>query len=377
MANEPHAKYRVGVIGGGRKGTQHARAYALNPSTEVVAIADNDQENLDLFCSRFKVPGYSDYREMLSKERIEIAAPVLPVKPNPDVVLACAQADVKAILCEKPLAASLEDADRLVEACQSRGIKFGAGDMDRNLPQYWQTKELIDSGEIGEVLNITFMYGSGTEMSGGGCQIFSLMRLFAGDADVAWTIGWVADDPASDYDQGVAGYVRFVNGIEAFMQRSAGATREFEVRCTRGVIRNDGTHLHVSKAGDGGGRPGSVELEELDGLFSEPVHGAGFASHFDEDGWTWPGDRQVATVQSIVDALEQNIEPRSSGDNGRKVLEIAIGLRESHRQGHAPVRFPLEDRTLKIMPHDWRYLNKKPLWGREKYMPQVLGQTKQ
>ena len=377
MATESHAKYRVGVIGAGRKGTQHARAYALNPSTEVVAIADNDQENLDLFRSRFDVPGYNDYQDMLSKENIDIVAPILPVKPNPEVVLACAQSRVKAILCEKPLAASLEDADRLVGICQSRGIKFGAGDMDRNLPQYWQVKELIDSGELGEVLNITFMYGSGHEMSGGGCQIFSLMRLFAGDADVAWTIGWVADDPVSDYDQGVAGYVRFVNGIEAFMQRKAGATREFEVRCSGGVIRNDGTHLHISKAKEGNGRPGSMKLEEIDNLFDEPVHGSGFASHFDEHGWTWPGDRQVATVQSIVDALEQDIDPRASGDNGRKVLEIAIGLRESHRRGHVPVRFPLEDRTLKIMPHDWRYLNKKTLWGREKYMPQVLGQTKQ
>ena len=57
--------YRVGVIGCGRKGTSHARAYALNPATEVVAAADTDAENLALFCERFGVPGYADYREML------------------------------------------------------------------------------------------------------------------------------------------------------------------------------------------------------------------------------------------------------------------------------------------------------------------------
>ena len=46
-------------------------------------------------------------------------------------------------------------------------------------------------------------------------------------------------------------------------------------------------------------------------------------------GGDGPGDRNVASVQSIIDALEQDIEPRGSGDNGRKVLEIAIALRES------------------------------------------------
>ena len=119
------SNYRVGIIGCGRKGTGHARAYALNPLTEVVAVADTDSENLDLFCKRFDVPGYRDYHEMLEKERIDIAAPILPVRPNPGVVIDCADAGVRAILCEKPIAATLHDADRMVETCRKKGIKFG------------------------------------------------------------------------------------------------------------------------------------------------------------------------------------------------------------------------------------------------------------
>ena len=243
------AKYRVGVIGCGRKGGSHARAYALNPLTEVVAFADTDSENLELYCEYYGVPGYSDYREMLEKEQIDIAAPILPVRPNPEVVIGCAEAGVRAILCEKPIAATLADADRMVEACQSRGIKFGSGDLDRNLPQYWKALEIIESGELGEVKSINFIGGSGTEMSGGGCQLFSLMRMFAGDADVAWVIGWVADDPESDHDQGVAGYLRFTNGIEAFMHRETDARgRGFEVSCSRGVFRSNNSLLSLWKA---------------------------------------------------------------------------------------------------------------------------------
>ncbi len=363
------SQYRVGLIGCGRKGTQHARAYALNPATQVVAGADTDPENLELFCQRFGVPGYRDYREMLEKERIEIAAPILPVRYNPEVVLGCAAAGVKAILCEKPIAASLEEADRMVEACRARGIKFAAGDLDRNFPDYWKARQFMDAGELGQVRSISLLYGSGTEISGGGCQILSLMRLFAHDAEVDWVIGWVAGDPSSDEDQGMAGYVRFVNGIECCIHRQANAKNGIEVLCTRGVFFSDGFFLHLWKAPEGVERPTWTALEKVEGLFPPTsIYGT---RDYDEEGWKWPGDRNMASVQSMVEALQNDIEPRSSGENGRKVLEIAIALRESHRQGHVPVKLPLADRSLKIVPHEGRWENKKEVYGREWYDAQM------
>ncbi len=86
------AKYRVGLIGAGRKGTQHARAYMMDERVEVVAVADGDPENLALFQQRTGVAAYADYREMLEKQAIDIAAPILPVSANPEVVIGCAEA---------------------------------------------------------------------------------------------------------------------------------------------------------------------------------------------------------------------------------------------------------------------------------------------
>ena len=77
--------YRVGAIGCGRQGTVQMRAYNLHPNTEVVAAADPDQENLELFCKRFGVPGYTDYKDMLLKERIDIAGAIEGVESN-DIV---------------------------------------------------------------------------------------------------------------------------------------------------------------------------------------------------------------------------------------------------------------------------------------------------
>ena len=51
----------------------------------------------------------------------------------------------------------------------------------------------------------------------------------------------------------------------------------------------------------------------------------------------------------------------------RKVLEIAIALRESHRLGHRPVDLPVEDRSLKLYPRESRWLNKKEVFGKDRY----------
>ena len=66
-----------------------------------------------------------------------------------------------------------------------------------------------------------------------------------------------------------------------------------------------------------------------------------------------------------------DIEPRSSGDNGRIVLEMAIALRESERRGFSPVKLPLEDRGLKIIPARSRLHYKKEVYGKEWYAEQM------
>src|SRR5262249_37192278 len=160
-----------------------------------------------------------------------------PVKPNPSVVIGCAESGsgLKAIFCEKPMATSLEEADRMVEACRSRGILFAAGDMYRNYPQLWKARAMIDAGELGAVESMN-LYQATDEISGGGCQGLSVMRMFARDSEVDWVTGWVKGDPASDEDQGAGGYVRFKNGIECFIHSNRGAKQGIEVLCSKGVF---------------------------------------------------------------------------------------------------------------------------------------------
>ena len=371
MAVPPH---KVAIIGVGRKGTSHARAYMLHPRCEVIAAADPDPQNLDLFQRRFGVSNvYSDYRDLLANERIDIAAPILPVSVNPEVVIACAQAGVRAVFSEKPIAASLEEADQMVEECRSRGIPFACGDAWRNLPQFWQFKSMIDDGEVGEVRSIN-IYHPHDEISGGGCQSLGVMRLMAGDADVEWVTGWVRGDPFDEEDQGMGGVVRFSNGIDAFIHMNPVGKLGIEVNTSRGVFFSDWKTFRLwLNLEDGRPFGDGWPDNEVYGAFEDADNPD---DEFGDDGLRLPGYRQTASVDAIVRALEEGREPWTSGDNMRKALEIGVALRESHRRGHAPVRLPIEDRSLRILPHAGRWLNKKQVYGEEWYAEQMAAKTR-
>ena len=347
--------YRVGIIGCGRKGHGHARGFEGNPRTEIAAAAEPDHANLEIFLDRFPVKGYGDYRKLLVQEDLDIAAPILPVKSNPQVVIDCAAAGVKAIYCEKPMAASLEESDAMVEACAGRGIALASGDAYRTMPQHWKVKALIDSGALGAVQSINLCQST-TEISGGECQGLSVLRLFADDADVEWVTGWCGRDPWDDEDQGMGGYVKFANGVDAFIHSKRTPLEGIEVLCSKGVYHTNwnGGHLWRGEA------------------YGELMEDEDFVEEFGTEGWMEPsGTRQRAGIQSIVDALDQGIEPRCSGANMRKVLEIAIGLRQSHRNDFAPIAFPIQDRSLKIIPNKSRFLNNKETLGEAAYAEQI------
>ena len=381
MSNTGEAKYRVGVIGIGRAGTSRARAFDMHPLCRVTAIADTDAENLELGCKRFGASGYSTYEEMFAKEEIDIAMPVLPVNANAGAVIAAAQAGVKAIFCEKPLTASLADADRMVEECRSRGVHIGAGVMVSSHRDYIRAYEMVTAGELGPVERIN-LYDINNQ---GGCHGLNLLRKFAGKAPVEWVSGWVGGDAHSDneepYEEGntgfgpVGGHVHFANGVEGFSHFDNVRWRGIEVVGRNGVLynwNNTGLGLRMFK---GEGDPQRrEELKEVEGLFEE--HRVD-PREYDVDGWPYPGDVMMGIVAAIVESLEEGTELKiTTADDLRHALEIAIALRQSARQGHAPIKLPLEDRSLVMYPEKWRWHYKKELWGRERYMEQMNEQHK-
>ncbi len=369
QGNEKRRPYQVGLIGTGIMGTNHGIGYMLNSQTELHAVADSDPENLERFAHRFGITNtYSSYEEMFEKEDLDIAAPILPARPNPDAVIAAARAGVRAIFCEKPISASLEEADRMVAETSARNIPWAAADGMRNLPQFWQIKDMIDSGELGEVrtINIYLSTGDGRgEIWGANCQDLSVARLFANDADVDWVVGWVKGDPFDDVDQAMGGHIRFENDVECFVHMRAESRRGIEIITSKGMVFSDFQTFRVWKLDDG-----FQETPRLGNLVELPDAVADSALNdmpYDEHGWRYPGNRMKASIQAIVDCLDKGVPPKCSGENMAKVLEIVIALRESHRRGYVPVKLPLEDRSLRIEPLPYRWINRREVFGQTRY----------
>ena len=370
-------EHRIAVIGCGSHGTRLARAFELQPNCGVVCGANHGREGLDLFCERFGgVTGYQDYRQMLAEEEFEIALLGLPVTVNPEVVIACAEKGIAGVFSEKPVATSLAEADRAVEACASRGIPWSAGDMFRNAPEIWKARRLVEAGEIGDVQSINIYGCGGNQMSGQGCRQLSDGFMFADDADVEWVVGAVDGDPAdaelgridehSDNDQGIAfGILGFANGITAHLHRNIAARNGIEVLGSEGVL-----YIGQSRVGKFWHRDGK-ELKFAGSLFPDPDPAQTALHQYDEEGWEIPRTRMTDSVEAFLEAVDNGIPVKCSGADMRKALEVAIAIRESHRRGVVRVDLPLEDRTLKIIPSARRHIGRRESEGTEAFLNSI------
>jgi hypothetical protein len=146
---------------------------------------------------------------------------------------------------------------------------------------------------------------------------------------------------------------------------------------TKGVIFSQNTTslgLRLFKSNSGGAPDSWKDLEEMDGVFKSdtlPERG------YDQDGWIDPGEVMIGIVNEIVEYLENEIPiGATKGDDMRHALEAAIGMRESARNGHMPVKFPIQDRNLRMLPEKSRWFYKKTLIGDDAYM-EALSKQKQ
>ena len=149
-------KYRVGIIGCGGIGGNYATAFQqLRDRVEVVAACDILEEKVSAFVEQFEIPSaYTDMQQMLSKEGLDIVGVTTHNREHVEPTIAAAQAGAKAILCEKPMALNMRDADRVVEACERSGTKLAIDHTMRFEPNWRRVKQMVDEGVIGRLLHM-------------------------------------------------------------------------------------------------------------------------------------------------------------------------------------------------------------------------------
>ncbi len=193
-------KYRVAVVGGaGTWGRRYLHAYANHPDCETVALVDRARDRRQTLSDHYGIETvYDTLDELLAATSPDIVSAVIPVSGNPEAVIACAEAGVKVVSCEKPISATLHQADEMVRICRERGTVFGCGSVYSGIPYLTDTLDWIRAGHLGRLTGATIPGGLPHEVSGGACVQLTLLRLLTG-MDVDWVEGWILP-PEPGYD---------------------------------------------------------------------------------------------------------------------------------------------------------------------------------
>ena len=146
-------KLHIAIVGAGHRAWAHIQALKALPEFEIVAVADPTPENLDHSLSLIggKPATYSDYKKMLA-ERTDLDG-VIVITPNflhADVTVAALSHGIN-VLSEKPMATTVDDANRMIAAAEKSGKILQIGQQNRFNPLYVKMNELVRAGDIGEV----------------------------------------------------------------------------------------------------------------------------------------------------------------------------------------------------------------------------------
>ena len=298
--------------------------------SELVAVASRSIEKAEAYAKQWNIPrAFGSYEAMLADPDIDVIYNPLPNRLHAEWTIKAAQAG-KHVLCEKPLAVTVDEVDAVRAAAEQAGVVVAEAFMYRHHPQTLKVKELVDSGAIGR---LRLVRGSFT---------FNLAR----EADVRL-------DPAlsggSIWDVGCypIGYARFVVGaepIEVFGWRVIGSTGVDEVFAGQMRFLSD-----VYAQFDCGFRApyrAHVEIVGSEGTISVPnpfKPGVDEQFHLthDDDVQTIaiPGQElYLGEVEDMADAILLGKAPRVSLTDSRgNVASIAALLRSAHEGRPVPV----------------------------------------
>lgn len=144
---------KAAVIGVGSIGQNHARVYRELADVKLVAVSDNDEETAKRIGNRLAVDYVTDYVKLLDEYQPDLVSVSVPTVYHYDVALQAIERGIH-VLVEKPIAATLEQADELIAAAKANNVKLTVGHIERFNPAIQELKRRIDAGEIGDVFRI-------------------------------------------------------------------------------------------------------------------------------------------------------------------------------------------------------------------------------
>ncbi len=360
-------KYRVGIIGS----TQHGgyghgldTAFKDPDRFTMAAVADDDPTGLAATGKRLAVTNlYADYRDMLAKEHLQIVS-IGPRWLTDRVAMVTAAADAGChIFLEKPMAATLHDADAMLAACQRAKVKCALAHQLRTMPPVRQAFADIRASKYGKVLRLFAQptddtRGGGEELIVHGTHFFDLMislvgpprwvsaHLAVGDRDATpddkkagrEPVGPIAGDSAAvmiGFDHGIRGFWNSTAGLNQH-----GAVYGLTIQCEQATVsmRPKGdVFIYPSPAIEPENDKRAWEKIWVEDWHFTPEHKPAPLNDFILRG-------NQTLVRELIAAIEQDTEPTASLRDAVLVTEIIQGAYASHFAGGRRLPIPLTER---------------------------------
>lgn len=317
------------VIGAGSQGRVHADGYLGVPGVSLVALADLDEAAAGRLARETGVSRiYRDYRELLKTARPEIVSICTPPASHLEITRAAVAAGVRAIHCEKPIALSYGDAVEMAALAAEAGVQLTFNLQRRFEPVQRYGRELLEAGEIGEVVTIE---GYCPNLFDWGTHILDLILFHRGDAPASWVTGQI-DVTVNRYVYGAfvetasLTQIGWPDGVRAIVSTG---------REPHTPVLNLENNLGLIIQGTGG-RMDLRGSRCLVRRFGKPD--LVYASPFATDPRTW--DRGVdpsitastgEAVRDLVESLETGREPVLSAERAKRGAELLFATYESSR----------------------------------------------
>ena len=319
------ARYRVGIIACGGIARSHARGWQGAEAVEIAALADSNPEALAEFGETYRVPEkqrYLDYREMLDRERPDVVSVCSWHGQHAEMTIAAAARKPKVILCEKPMATSLGEADAMITACARNGVRLAIGHMRRFYRGWEEARRLVAEGAIGTPQKVWSLVHDG--LLNWGTHTIDGLRFVLGDPATEWVLGAV-ERKTDRYERGLriedagSGIIALAGGtlVSLLDDLTPYGSINFQITGSDGILDVDEDNVKLLNGRTSGWQ--TIEFEHRDPF--------------------------VGQARGIVDWLDGAVdEYRGEGTRARATLEILMAIYESVRT-HRVVRMPLRTKA--------------------------------
>ncbi len=311
--------FKVGVVGCGRIASTfdddpkrkyistHIGAYKYIKNTEIIAVCDRSTKKMEECQKKWNIPrGYRNIKKMLKKEKLDILSICTPADTHYAILKEAAKSPLKAVFCEKPLAATARKAKRIVGLYKKKKIILQVDHQRRFDPLHLKIRNIIRGKNLGRAQQVNFYYTAGIENTGS--HVFDLLRFLFGD--VKWIEAIFSKNSSPKVsDPNIDGILKFKNGVLATFQAcDVKRYSIFELNCLlqkgRIVIKDSGFSADFYVTGKNRYFSGYNQLHKTKVPFD-----ISYKRNF-----------MVNAVKHLIKCIRENRQSVSSGTDGLKTL---------------------------------------------------------